>query len=98
MADIADLDASQGSWGTWSHTLKHPFQWKGVDYSEIELRIPAGIDMQAYYKDKESGTVSFMMGLVILDPSIAQQVFNVMNAEDWSAIFKKVLDFFPPTQ
>lgn len=91
---VSDLDASSGSWGTSTFALRHPFQWKGVTYAEVDMRVPTGHDMAQYYGNARRNSVDFMVGLSQLPAG----VFDVMNAEDWTVIFAWAMSFFPAAQ
>lgn len=93
-AQIADLDASNGSWGASTFALKHPFQWKGVTYAEVDMRVPTGLDMQQFYDSKDATTFSFMSGL----SQVPVDALNVMHAEDFAVLWKWAMSFFPAAQ
>jgi hypothetical protein len=81
-------DAGKG-WGTEAFPLKKPFKFAGVDYRELTIRVPTGLDIKAYVESRAPGYHELARRLVDADVKVLES----MHAADYSRLMRKMGEY-----
>lgn len=91
---IVNLDAG-ASWPGEQITLMHPFIFKGVTYTVIDMRVPTGLDLRKVYAEGKSyGTVDAAIHLSSANGApLLAAAFHAMRSDDAQALVSQAASF-----
>ncbi|MBY6244127.1 phage tail assembly protein [Methylosinus sp. Sm6] len=95
METPVNLDNGE-KWGVETIPIAHPFTLKGVTYSGVALRVPAGVDVMRFYEGSpRPSLVDFAVGLLqnADGAPLDKLVLSAMHGTDTARIVAKASAF-----